>query len=856
MGDTMSASKRLGESVNLLEGLAPGWFGGAGAPSPFTRPPREALLALDAPPRKGTGAWCGPDIGFHASIEALIDALFDYRVRPMPGDAGRFDLPPSAWMLGGGRRKATLARLEHLLGVPAAQLERGGLVLLQFRRDDAGERHPLEESGAGRPVQVERYWTREGRHAAGRLRVAERGDDGREPLLRRSQAERCIDYLYEYGTHFVSRIGMGDRLFQVLACQPGRHDLLRSLWRQAAGAGEPGVSAAAFAAYLGDAWIGWHGHLVSAAQDPAFERSLLDGRWRLPEAGMRASLLAALHRDACAWLDGFRRSVPVRLGFSAHGPYMEPGCASAWQRVAKGAWLQRYGDAVLVSAAGAGEADPAVPLVNHGESIVVAGRDGESLLVDRTEAIPAHLTEASMHAGVAHLFARRLGFGSDVVLPVRGALTLFGFAIDADLARGHMPTVCLEGDATAVVRCHTPVLHGALRLARTDGTHEVLSGGLHFGEDAQGRVSVLADLCQADAAVLAALRVPLIAAVDEAEAQWLRAAAAGLPATIATVRTELDWLLGCLRESGAIAQEAADRGDWDALFRRLALLARLGPTVPRLRADTSAPLIQTAAELLLHCRLANDAPHSEQQALAQACMEMSLGFDAATIAAAEPHAIDLARLAQCLSRIDEACGRAVRAIEGLLEELPATLDDNAQLMLLTMARLWSEEFGGATPPAPGEGRPALALQLLRAAEHDRRAAKLLRAVATHADLGIVDAAVEAMDGLGRHGLTLEQWHAAPGTIMSLLEPQGAELAPLADALRDWAAQGLRLAAAMPALQQGVQDRLRRGRAAGVPLPEAVSLRMMLASRRLQLQWVGAYGQGDAVAHRVGSVVAA
>jgi len=53
----------------------------------------------------------------------------------------------------------------------------------------------------------------------------------------------------------------------------------------------------------------------------------------------------------------------------------------------------------------------------------------------------------------------------------------------------------------------------------------------------------------------------------------------------------------------------------------------------------------------------------------------------------------------------------------------------------------------------------------------------------------------------------------------------------------------------------VQDRLRRGRAVDVPSPVAVSLRMMLASRRLQLQWVGAYGQGDAVARRLGVVAA-
>lgn len=853
----MSVGTRLGESVNLLQGLAPGWFGGAGERRPFEAPPHEALLGLEAKPQPGIGAWCGLDIAFHASIESLLDALFDYRVRPMPGDAGHFDLPPSVLMLGGGRRAATLARLEHLLGVPVAQLERGGLVLLQFRRDDAGERHPLEEGGVGRRIQVERYWTREGRHAVGRLRVAERGGDGREPVLRQRQATRYVDYLYEYGTHFVSRIGMGDRLFQVLACQPGRHDLLRSVWRQAAGMGEPGVSAAAFAAYTSDAWIGWHGHLISAAQDPAFEHSLLEGRWRLPEAGMRASLLAGLHRDAGAWFGGFRCSVPVRLGFNAHSPYMEPSRASAWQRLAKGALLQRYGDAVLVSAAGAGGAEPP-PLVNPGENIVVAGHDGDHLLADRTDAIPAQLSEAVMHAGVAHLFARRLGFGSDVVLPVQGTLTLFGFAIDADLARGRMPTVHLQGDAAAVVHCHTPALRGAMRIARPDGRQQVLFGGLHFGDDAQGRVAVLADLCQADAATLAAVRLPLTAALDEAEAQWLRAIAAGVPATIDTIRSELDWLVRCLRDSESLAPEAAPRGAWDALFRRVALLARLGPTVPRVRRDAAAALIQTAAELLLHCRLANDAPESEQQALAHACTNLSLGFDAATDHSMEPDAGDLARLAQCLVRIDGACAGAVRAIESLLEAAPVAFDDQAQVLLLAMARLWGDEFAGAAlPPAPGEERIALAMELLRAAEHDRRAAKLLHAVATHADIGVVDAAVAAMDGLGKHGLMAEQWAALPDTLMSLLDASGAAGAALSDALRAWAAQGLRLAMSIPAMQQGAQDRLRRERM-GTALAQAAPLRMLLASRRLQLQWLAAYGQlaGDAVERPLAGIIPA
>jgi hypothetical protein len=120
---------------------------------------------------------------------------------------------------------------------------------------------------------------------------------------------------------------------------------------------------------------------------------------------------------------------------------------------------------------------------------------------------------------------------------------------------------------------------------------------------------------------------------------------------------------------------------------------------------------------------------------------------------------------------------------------------------------------------------------------------------------MVDAAVEAMDGLGQHGLALEQWSALPGMIMSLLDPSDATASSLSDALREWAAQGLRLAVSIPVVQQGVQDRLRRGRAVDVPSPVAVSLRMMLASRRLQLQWVGAYGQGDAVARRLGVVAA-
>lgn len=58
----MSASMRLGESVNLLEGLVPGWFDDASGSRPFEVPPREALLGLDAQVQKGTGAWCGLDI--------------------------------------------------------------------------------------------------------------------------------------------------------------------------------------------------------------------------------------------------------------------------------------------------------------------------------------------------------------------------------------------------------------------------------------------------------------------------------------------------------------------------------------------------------------------------------------------------------------------------------------------------------------------------------------------------------------------------------------------------------------------------------------------------------------------------
>lgn len=356
---------RLGDAVNLLGSLDLAQLGGEGAVLPFAAPPRRPLATFAAVAEEGSEAltarpapafWSEPALSLHATAEDLITAIFDFRVLPFQADGGRpFRLSAGALALAPPRRAATLSRLESWLGLPLGEAEEPGFVLLSVGRQGGDFQHEAEKGGIGRYLAIQDFWQREGRHAMARLRKGE---------LDARQAQRYLEYFYDFGTHFVSRIATGQRLLQVFACRPGFFaGLSQHVSREARGLAASGPLALGLRHLLKAESLAARGRIVALGGDGALAASLAAGAWR-DEATGEDSLFqpflgsAAVRRELLA---SFRRSVPVEVCVTPQTSMMETFRAVAAARVMKGALLQRYGTALQLPSRPALASDVPVP---------------------------------------------------------------------------------------------------------------------------------------------------------------------------------------------------------------------------------------------------------------------------------------------------------------------------------------------------------------------------------------------------------------------------------------------------------------------------------------------------------------
>lgn len=854
----MPAAVRLGDSANLLLGLKPTWFGVAGV-SPFDPPEQTALRDFVLPEPESRGTWGEPEVSLHDDVESLVDALFAYPVRAILSDRGRSALPVHALMLGGGRRAAGLAMLEGLLGISSDQLECGGLVLLRVRRQDAEHRHEAEQGGIGRRLRIANYWTREGLHSIARLQFTRRIHGHRLSAgIDRHQAGRYLDFMYDYGTHFVSRVVLGDQLFQVLACRQDRYSLLQALWRQGSGSGK--CMAVAFADYTGSTWIENHGQVCSAAQDPELTRLLAAGVWRDAEREGANSLLVPFARQRAkitALLEGMRRSIPFLVEFSAHSPYMGDYRANAWQRVLKGALLQRYGDLVRVSF---GDWDDSVGVP---ASYASTGRSVATILdqhgICKVMADAVFVNEALMarlgKPETLCLFVRHLDIDHAVPVTLPGnRVTLCALVLDAADGHDRVPTLRVEDTAFETFRCFVANQRGAIYVQdKSDRRRDVLFQGLHFGADALDRVVLRTDTARPDASTLIALRGAMLGALDDVEAWWCDALCrVELPDTdICTVRASLEWLAASVLDSGVMEVDPAHRAYWDTLRRRAELLARFGPMVVADDPEMPTSLALEFAELALRHRLLLSAPRregvDEPGALAERFQIGATSLrDMLSSAQATDSDINMT-LGVRLTELDAARQRARQELESLGNALPKLVAGNesdwerARHLLAALTCVW----GGAGSVSGmvcmmGDQLLSDALSALFRAEQARIAAELLYALLRNPVGERVNELIGELDGPVVWP-SYSEWEALPGTFLAVLALVAGNdaLMALRDALKTLANAGAALSVWVPQVCAKVQTRHRDlretiGDAVASAEPDASGMRLHLCSRQLYL----------------------
>lgn len=355
----MSGSLSLGEGANLLFGYRPAWNPNGSAAAPFFAPPTASTVTYTpsfvAPPANFWDA--APTITLHATPEDLISAVYQYSVAPMALDPGGVNVPAGPLVLDDADRQAAIAAEGAFLGL---DLTAAGLsyMLVTFNRVDGTAQHPY----VANPSSVDRstYLTDAAQAAIGNLKPAA-ATGGNAVLydwqIAKTDADAYVAALYSLGTHYVSQLTTGDRLIQVFAYDAKNFAILQTAFANDATTQPDGTlavtgsTAAGYVYYTSQVngsygFVSTYGSLVALSRDPALGTAITAGSWasQYVPTGTASIFAAATNYKL---LQPLTQSVTTAITLAPIADFIIAALVSSpWDRLVKGALLQKYGDAV------------------------------------------------------------------------------------------------------------------------------------------------------------------------------------------------------------------------------------------------------------------------------------------------------------------------------------------------------------------------------------------------------------------------------------------------------------------------------------------------------------------------------
>lgn len=350
---------KLGQALNLVLGLKPGWAVSDTTDLPFHVPdiaPLAQMAATIAP--DPLAAWGFPSVTLHDDADSLLSAVYPYRVQALSGDGAAFDVPAGPLLTRDLDRSAALGQLSEYLGIDLSQDY--SYMLVDIVRTDGSAAGAYVAGSGGDPAL----------HLSGAAQAvvaALPGVDaypGHDYRLGAADARAFLKSFQDIGTHYVSQLTAGDRIFQVFAYGADAFSEVRAAFaKSAGGAGAvEGIGAIAFRYYttprnsatgvtLG--YASERGKLRIASNSAAFATSLLTQAWQDPDRAGGDSIFQAFQSGTTIDLAGFQDVVPITVQLAPIGNLIPVQQSAAgrynWNRLLKGALLQKYGRAVTVT---------------------------------------------------------------------------------------------------------------------------------------------------------------------------------------------------------------------------------------------------------------------------------------------------------------------------------------------------------------------------------------------------------------------------------------------------------------------------------------------------------------------------
>lgn len=349
----------LGQAANLLLGLKATWQPLDAATSPFFAPDTQPLpVAAATVPSASAADWQLPRITLHATTEDLLSAVFAYEIEPLTGADGAFSVPSGPLLVDDLDRDGSIAALSEYLGVDLSAGYRYMLVELVRTVGTVSHDYVAGSGGA-----AENHLVPSALAALSALAGVLPLPKGSGPLTA-EQAAAVVKTFQTFGTHYVSQLTAGDRIFQVFAYGAAAYEQLSAAFQRSA-AGKSfvdGVNAMAFQYYttprstrtgveLG--YVSAFGTPRIVSGDPAFASSLLAGSWLDSQRASANSVFSAVQASPKVDLSTFQAIVPIAVSLTPLGNLIPVDKSAVgrnfWNRLLDGALLQKHGSQIRVA---------------------------------------------------------------------------------------------------------------------------------------------------------------------------------------------------------------------------------------------------------------------------------------------------------------------------------------------------------------------------------------------------------------------------------------------------------------------------------------------------------------------------
>lgn len=365
---------QLGDTVNLLHGADLASIADASSLRPPPRAPlRQFAVEIDC---SVESEWRPPSVTFHQNVTSLAEQLSMYRVERRLFDGPEFNIRPGSLLRNGEDRAEQQRRLGEALGVEL--VEGRSYLLAALRRIDGRADHEVTAEPTRRFFDRKWHLTAEWRAAKSQLRPGRRIHDGNQhdAIITATVAQQYLNCFYAFGTHFISAVECGDVLIQVIALRPESSVEASRYWRRMGdGHAVEGVAALTFAPFAEPFHAMETGRIVSLAGDPQLPASMARRIWSNPRGTGEPSLLGVFQsgREAAQRsLAGFRAVVPIGMELTSIARFMEFFRALNFERVFRGAMLQRWGSLVHLPLRRLPSVEKSIAAMPHDEALMGA----------------------------------------------------------------------------------------------------------------------------------------------------------------------------------------------------------------------------------------------------------------------------------------------------------------------------------------------------------------------------------------------------------------------------------------------------------------------------------------------------